>query len=173
MRARSLLAAALLLAGAPVTTAWAEGPEKGPCERFAWSLERERALFSQPGMPVVTSGAELPAGTTAAVLRLRPAAEVSLPIPPERPVAAAGFAGFVLLAAPARPGTYQVTISEEAWVDLSHDGAHALRALGHTGRRGCPGLRKSVRFDLKSEPILVQISNAESDVLNLAISPAE
>lgn len=170
---RLVLASGLLLAAAPVAFAQGQQPEKPPCERFAWSVERERAMFSGSELPKVQSGGALPTGTQAALIQLRPAGEVDFAIAVEKALKPGTFGAVVKIEAPVRPGVYQVTLSEEAWVDVSQDGAHPLSALGHTGRRSCPGLRKSVRFDLKGEPALVQITGAETDTLKLAISPAD
>jgi hypothetical protein len=53
------------------------------CEKFAWSLARERAAFAAPDKAAIVSGETLaapPAG--ALVIRLQPAAEVSFAMPP-------------------------------------------------------------------------------------------
>jgi hypothetical protein len=63
-----------------------------------------------------------------------------------------------------------VTASEEARIDIAANGK-IERALGHTGTRDCPGMRKSVRFQI-SGPVSIQISNAASRTLDLAIAPA-
>lgn len=168
---RSALAAGLLVAAAPLSCV--RGQPEGPaCERFAWSLEREKALFSTPELPRVQSGGAMPRGAEAALIQLRPPGEIDLPIAVEKAPKPGTFGAVVTIEAPVRPGIYQITLSEEAWVDVSQDRVHPLSALGHTGRRSCPGLRKSVRFDLKAEPVLVQITGAETETMKLAISPA-
>jgi len=55
------------------------------CEKFAWSLARERAAFAATDNTTVAAGetlAALPAG--ALVIRLQPGAQASFAMPPER-----------------------------------------------------------------------------------------
>ena len=55
------------------------------CEKFAWSLARERAAFAAADKATVAAGetlAALPAG--ALLLRLQPGAQASFEMPPER-----------------------------------------------------------------------------------------
>lgn len=59
---------------------------------------------------------------------------------------------------------------DEAWVDVVQNGGYA-RSIGSTGRSDCPGLRKSVRFDVASNPIVLQISGASVDFISIVVSP--
>lgn len=59
---------------------------------------------------------------------------------------------------------------DEAWVDVVQNGGYG-RSIGSTGRSDCPGLRKSVRFDVASNPIVLQISGASVDVISIVVSP--
>jgi hypothetical protein len=55
------------------------------CEKFAWSLARERAAFAAADRTPITAGgtlAALPAG--ALVIRLQPGAQAAFDMPPER-----------------------------------------------------------------------------------------
>jgi hypothetical protein len=61
-----------------------------------------------------------------------------------------------------------VTLSDEAWIDIVQDGAYRP-SLEFSGVHGCPGLRKSVRFDFKQGPLILQLSSASAPSLKLAI----
>ena len=74
----SLIAAALIASLAPARA------EDG-CEKFAWSLARERAAFAAADKSTIAAGetlTALPAG--ALVIRLQPGAQASFEMPPER-----------------------------------------------------------------------------------------
>jgi hypothetical protein len=51
------------------------------------------------------------------------------------------------------------------------DGRYA-RSVGSSGRRDCPGLRKTVRFDLAASPLVLQISGAPAKSLSVVFGPA-
>ena len=48
----------------------------------------------------------------------------------------------------------------------------SIKSSDFSGQKNCPGVRKSVRFDLAAGPATVQISNAPSASIQLAIAPA-
>ncbi|PIU04129.1 MAG: hypothetical protein COT28_19085 [Methylobacterium sp. CG08_land_8_20_14_0_20_71_15] len=143
------------------------------CTAFAWPLLRELAWFEAPGLPRKASGDTLPAEMPAAVLALKPTGEVAYPVPPSRPPAADSYGGILMLEAPPSAGIYQVTLSDEAWLDVSQDGRSGLSPVSHTGKRDCPGLRKSLRFQLGSGRVVIAISGAKSDSIRVAVAPAE
>ena len=94
-------------------------------------------------------------------------------MPPERkPKVERWFGGMIRLAAPEKPGIYQVTLSEEAWIDVVQDGRYA-RSVGSTGRSDCPGLRKSVRLELGAAPFVLQLSGVAAEQVVVAINPRE
>ena len=72
------------------------------------------------------------------------------------------FAGHFVLAAPAKPGVYRVTISSGGWVDVLDGGAY-LHPKAFSGAKGCEGARKSVKFDLPSRPLALQFSGVPSE----------
>jgi hypothetical protein len=78
----------------------------------------------------------------------------------------------VKFASPPQAGVYQVTLSDEAWIDVIQDG-HFLPSKAHSGKKGCPGMRKSVRFDFQAAPIVLQLSDVSTDTINVAVLPAE
>jgi len=109
---------------------------------------------------------------TALILHLSPAHQAKFALPPERkPRTEAWYGGALSLLAPSKPGIYQVTVSEEAWIDLVQDGRYA-HSIGSTGRSDCPGMRKSVRFELTPAPFALQISGAASSQIAVIIAPA-
>ena len=142
------------------------------CASFAWSVARERAAFGAPDLPVVTSGSALSGGASAARLALKPAGEIVLPVPSEKAVKPDTFAGFVTATVPAA-GTYQVTLSNEAWIDVSQDGRSTLKPTAHSGKAGCPEVRKSVRFALDVGTVTIEISRASSPQIKLDLLNAE
>ncbi len=163
----TLAAAALFVIATPAIA------EDG-CDKFAWSLARERAAFAAADKPALKMGqaiAVIP--KTAFVLVLQPGAQASFAMPPERkPKAERWFGGALAFPAPDRPGIYQVTLSEEAWIDVVQDGRYA-RSVGSTGRSDCPGLRKSVRLDLSATLFVLQLSGVTSERVVISIGARE
>lgn len=163
----SLLVAALIVSLGPAAA------EDG-CEKFAWSLARERAAFSASDKPTIAAGetlTSLPAGGV--VIRLRPGAQASFEMPPERkPRTEPWHGGMVRLPALAKPGIYQVTLSDDAWIDVIQNGRYA-RSVGSTGRSDCPGVRKSVRLDLDASPVVLQLSGVAPDTIAITIGPVQ
>jgi hypothetical protein len=113
MRASAIILAMLAVAGPAVA-------DDMGCDKFAWSLTRERALFAAADKRPLTAGAELAAiPTEAIVLSLRPAGQATFVLPPERkPKSESWFGGGLRLPAPEKPGSYQLTLSQEAWIDV-------------------------------------------------------
>lgn len=163
------LGLALALAGTPAA---AQDHAQAACAGFSWSLTREQAWFQAPSLPKLDSGATLPPDAPSAVLRLKPAAQAELPTAPTREPKPGTYAGFVRIAAPAMAGVYQITLSDEGWLDVIQEGEGPRSPSAHTGKRGCPDLRKSLRFQLGSKPIVVAISNASTETIRFAFAPA-
>jgi hypothetical protein len=144
------------------------------CEKFAWSLARERAAFAATGKTTIAAGetlAALPAG--ALVIRLQQGAQASFEMPPERkPRMEQWHGGMVRFPALAKSGIYQITLSDDAWIDVIQNGRYA-RSVGSTGRSDCPGVRKSVRLDLDASPVVLQVSGVSPDAITIAIGAVE
>lgn len=116
------------------------------------------------------SGAVLDVGSPTAVrLTLVPAAEAGFDVAPDRTPAATAPAG--VLRFEARAGTYQITLTDPGWLDLVQNG-QALRPVAFSGVTDCEGARKTMRFALMSGPATLQISDARTRTLGIAISPA-
>jgi hypothetical protein len=151
----------------------------GPCfaqepvgfDKFKWPLDKERATLNGTDLPKLASGDRaawpLPFATT---LTLLPFADAKLPAAPERaPKSPDTFAGFIQVPAPARAGTYKITLSAEGWIDVEQAG-HAVKSSAFSGALGCEGIRKSVKFDLVAEPFAVQFSSIQANTIRIAIT---
>ena len=165
---RAILAAGLVALS--VNTVMAE--DAPACASFAWSVARERAAFGVPDLPMLASGSALSGDAGAAQLTLKPVAGIALPVPSEKAVKPDTFASFVTATVPVA-GTYQVTLSNEAWIDVSQDGRSTLKPTAHSGKAGCPDVRKSVRFMLDVGAVTIEISRASSPQIKLDFLRAE
>ncbi|WP_448951264.1 hypothetical protein [Labrys neptuniae] len=145
--------------------------ETAACKPFKWSLAREQGWF-QAAPPALASGATLAKPEGAAELKLSPASDVAFPVSLDRKPATGTFGAFLAVPAIEKAGLYQVTLSEEGWIDVIQAGAK-VKYSAATGQKSCPGLRKSVRFNLQSGPVSLQISGVKADTVKLALAPAE
>jgi hypothetical protein len=148
----------------------AHAQDASGCDKFKWSIARERALFAAGAKPAA-SGATIAPGEGYAVA-LAPAPSVTFSVPPERAPKPGTFSAALTIDAIDKPGPYQITLSDEAWLDVVQAGA-LIKSAGFSGQKDCPEVRKSVRFDLQAGPATIQISNAAGGALNLAIEPAQ
>jgi hypothetical protein len=141
------------------------------CDKFKWPLDQERSLLTGGKAATVASGSSVTSQLPVAVtVSLVPFADAKLPAAPERaPRLPTSFAGFVQVSPPAHEGTYKISLSSEAWVDVVQAG-HLVKSVAFSGAMGCEGIRKSVKFDLKAEPFAVQLSNAPGNSIGIAIS---
>jgi hypothetical protein len=166
----SLIAAALataLFAVIPRAEVWAL--DKPACEQFDWSIAREQSLFASPALKKVSSGAALDQ-PGAAALELSPNASVAFVLPPARQPKTADSFGGVLTVNNLAAGTYQITLSSEAWIDVIQDGK-TVDSTAHSGKRGCADVRKTVRFQLKVGTATIQLSGATTNAVNIAVLP--
>jgi len=145
--------------------------EPSGCDKFKWPLDKERATLTGTDLPKLPSGGRatfpLP---FARLVTLTPFADAKLPVAPERaPKSNNSFAGSIEVAAPARRGTYKITLSSEGWIDVLQDGKR-LQSIAATGATGCNGVRKSVKFELAAAPFTVQFSGVDADSIGVVIS---
>ena len=148
----------------------AQAQEKNSCDQFKWSVARERASFTAGAKPAA-SGAAIVVGEGYAVT-LAPSESIAFRKPPERAPKPGSFGAILSLAAIDKPGLYQVTLSDEAWLDVIQ-GDSEIKSVAFSGQKECPGVRKSVRFDLQAGPATIQLSNAAGATLNIALEPAQ
>jgi hypothetical protein len=138
------------------------------CDKFKWPLDKERATLTGTDLPKLASGSRanwpLPFAT---IVTLIPFADAKLAVAPERaPKLNNSFAGSIDVAAPARSGTYKITLSSEGWIDVVQSGKR-LKSIAATG---CDGVRKSVKFELGAARFPVQFSGVEASSVGVAIS---
>jgi len=167
---RRLFAALFLIASLGA----AHADDNASCAEFAWPLETEKAWFASSDLRKVPNGETIPALADGAIeLQLAELSTANLPKPPERapkpPDLRAGFVSFTTLP---KAGILQVTLTGEGWIDMIQNEAY-LQAKEHTGKRDCPGLRKSVRFEVKQESLILQISGADMNAIGIAFRFAD
>jgi hypothetical protein len=135
-------------AAAMVSFASTVAAEESGCEHFAWSLKREQALFAAPEPRTVSSGTTLDMlPEKAIVLELKPNTAVSYVVQPARQAKSAESSGGIIsISNVPKAGSYQVTTSANAWIDVIQN-AKAVDSTAHTGQRDCAEIRKSVRFN--------------------------
>ena len=149
------------------STSFAMADDAG-CAAFKWPVTREQALFAEA--QAEQSGTALAVGTAADV-SLEPIDTVTFEVAPERPPASGTFGATGSLVVPPE-GTIQITLSDEAWIDVIQDG-HAMKSVGFSGVKTCPGIRKSVRFKLSAGPATIQLSGAKQANLKVAVLAPE
>ncbi len=142
------------------------------CDKFKWPLDKERATLTGTDLPKMASGDRITWPIPwATILTLVPFADAKLPVPPElAPKSPTSFAGFLRIAAPAKAGTYKITLSSEGWIDVVQD-SHAVKSSAFSGATGCEGVRKSVKFELAAQPLTMELSGVPSDSIGIALSP--
>jgi hypothetical protein len=164
-----LLIAIVLLAAAPASAA----EEPSGCDKFKWSIERERAALTAPDRVKLASGGELAAlPSTGMTLALSAPAEARLPAPPERAPKEGTFAGFTTFKAPPKAGSYTVSLSAGGWVDVVQDG-HALKPKAFSGATDCDGIRKTMKYEISASPFVLQVSGIKENAVSIAILPSE
>ena len=169
LRPRLLLALLGMLAALPAGTAAAQ--DASGCAKFKWPVDRERSAFGTPGLQVVDEGKPLPGIMDPAIVKLKPVAEATFERPPGRKPKDGTFGAAFKTPPIAVAGTYQITLSDEAWIDVIQNGRE-LRSSAFSGERDCPNVRKSVRFALAAGQATVQISGAAADSIKVDLLPA-
>ena len=140
------------------------------------SLSMMGAVQAQPAC-LASSNVELKAATAspeleparllldqAATVTLHPGNDVRFVLAPQKPGAAGSFGG--MLAVDVREaGTYQVSLSAGAWIDVVKDGA-AVASTGHDHGAGC----KMVSFLLQPGRHVIQLSGNRDDTIKVMIA---
>lgn len=139
------------------------------CDKFKWPIDKERAMLTSA--KPVASGSDVAQPEAAAVkLALSPLADAKLPTEPGRkPKMADSYAGFVRYASLPKAGTYRVTLSDAAWIDVVQDGQE-VKSIAHSGALACDGIRKSVKFNLAASPFVIEISGTEAHQIAIAVT---
>jgi len=167
-----VLALALLSAPAAADNAPSKNDSQAAaCSRFAWAVTREKSWFAAK-LPTAHSGERVAKSDEGILLALKPTKTFNFFLAPERKPSPDSYSGNFVIFGVAAPGLYQITLSEDASVDVFENGVR-LKSTAFTGDKDCPGLRKSVRFELTpGAPITIQISNSPKDQIKVAIAPA-
>jgi hypothetical protein len=166
---KTIFVALTLFAAAPAIAA----EEPSGCDKFKWNIDHARAALTAPDRAKLTSGSELTAlPATGVTVALVAPADAKLPMPPERAPKEGTFAGFAKFPAVTKAGSYTLSLSKGAWIDLVQDG-HFLKPTAFSGATDCEGIRKTVKFDLAAMPFMLQISGARENSLSIAIQPSE
>ena len=162
--------AATVAALAPFVEALAAEPAMEPaveaaCASFAWPILDAKAALAG-SVPIVASGGR---AAPAFTLALRPMDDVAFPVKPERmPKAGGTFGGYVTFDPPAGR-LLQVTLSGEAWIDVVR-GQTPTKSTAFSGKSGCAGVRKSVRFEMSGVgPLTLQVSGVATPAIQIDI----
>jgi hypothetical protein len=166
----ALIAVAALVIAGPCL-AQEQRQEPVGCDKFKWPLDKERATLTGTDLPKLASGDRVTWPIPwATIITLVPFADAKLPSAPEQaPKSPSSFAGFLQAAAPAKAGTYKITLSSEGWIDVVQDG-HAAKSTAFSGATGCEGVRKSVKFDLAAQPLTIELSSVPANSIGIAVS---
>jgi hypothetical protein len=166
---KSLFVALVWLAAVPAMAA----EEPSGCDKFKWNIDHARAALTAPDRAKLNSGSELATlPATGVTISLVAPADAKLPTPPERAPKDGTFAGFAKFPAVPKAGSYTVSLSNGAWLDLVQDG-HFLKPTAFSGATDCHGIRKTVKFDLSATPFVLQISGVRENSLSIAVQPSE
>ena len=166
---KSLFVALTLLAAAPAFAA----EEPSGCDKFKWNIDHARAALTAADRTKLTSGSELAAlPATAVTIALVTPADAKLPTPPERAPKDGTFAGFTKVTSAPKAGSYTISLSNGAWVDVVQNG-HFLKPTAFSGATDCDGIRKTMKYNFSASPFVLQISGARENSLSIAIQPSE
>ncbi len=142
------------------------------CDRLSWSVGREHGWFDDARLPRRESGARLRQIDRAVELDLRPTPDVHFFLSPVHEPKSDSFSGVVAFFGVPRLGRYQVTLSEEASVEVFENGTR-LKPVGRVSGKSCPGIRESVRFDLApGNLVLVEVIGAPTRTIKVALAEA-
>lgn len=158
MRA-ALIACVLPILAAPYEAA----ARDDACGQIPRTEGREVAPFDAY-LPTVDSALSLPKEGVF-TLRLTHMSDVIYPKTPERG-GDTSFGGFVVIEnIPA--GRYSILLSDEAWLEALQENQR-LPMLAFDRNRDCPGVRQAVEFEVTSQPLLLQVSDAPAKQINIA-----
>jgi hypothetical protein len=140
------------------------------CEQSAWPLSLERNLLRQAvGVTLYAPVSLENVPEHGFILRLQHSSVAEFALPPRQPTTADGFAGRGQFEAPIRPGTVQVTLSDEAWVDVVQEGRY-VEPLAMIAPADCPGVARSIRFVLGAKPFVLQVSRSLRNAVGMVIT---
>ena len=166
---KSLLVTLTMLIAAPAFAA----EEPSGCDKFKWNIDHARAVLTAPDRIKLNTESELAGLPSAgATMALATPADAKLPMPPERAPKEGSYAGFVRIGSLPKAGSYTISLSSGAWLDVVQDGRF-LKPMAFSGATDCEGVRKTMKYDLSASPLLLQISGARQNSLSIAILPSD
>jgi hypothetical protein len=139
------------------------------------------AAQAQPSCPAPSSGIMLTSATAspeleparlmleqAAVVSLHPVGEVRFARPPDRRLDVSSYGG--MLAVDVREaGTYQVSLSAGAWIDMLKDGTE-VASTAHDHGAQCSNAAKMVSFALQPGRHVIQLSGNKADTIKVTVA---
>lgn len=148
----------------------------GGCESFEFPLATELKWMTAGETLAATSGTKLDALPTQAIaVTLVPTGDIKFELAPTgkpKNKPENSFAGLLTFAGVPKADFYQVSLSGPGWIDVIQNG-QALKAVAHTGKSDCEGLRKSVRFELAPGPFTVQIADVPAVSIKVTVRKAD
>jgi hypothetical protein len=157
---------ALLSAGGSTALAAGAG-----CDAGRWPLSAIQTHFGGT-LPALANGEPLPALGAPALVNLSAQAEVTFPHPPGRSSKANPAYAAVLKLGVEPAATYQITVSNGAWVDVVENG-ELVRPSGYFRTKDCPGVNKSIRFKTNGGALAIQISGSYDKTIRVEAARAE
>ena len=138
------------------------------------------AAQAQPSCPAPSGGITVTSATAspeleparlmleqAAVVSLHPVGEVRFARPPDRHLDVSSYGG--MLAVDVREaGTYQVSLSAGAWIDMLKDGAE-VASTAHDHGAQCSASAKMVSFALQPGRHVIQLSGNKDDTIRVMV----
>jgi hypothetical protein len=158
---RAHLIACVLAVGAAAQEAAARD---NACGQIPVTAGREVEPFST-WLPSIATTQSIPKEGVF-TLRLAAMSEVIYPVAPERG-SDSGYGGFVTIES-LPVGRYRVLLSDVAWLDAVLDNQR-LPILVYDRSDDCPGVHQILEFDVRSQPLVLQVSGAPFPVINIAV----
>ncbi len=166
------LSLVLLFPNPPFADEAAKNQSDAGCGKLPWSVARERAWFSDAQLVRRASGSRMRKIDRAVELDLQPTSKVKFFLPPVRKPKSDSFSGEVTFFGVPKPGVYQVTLSDDASVDVFENGVR-LKEMDSMSGKDCPGIGRSVRFELApGDLVLVEVSGAPGKSIKAAFAEA-
>jgi hypothetical protein len=141
------------------------------CDAGKWPLSVVQGRFGGT-LPAVANGDSLPTLGAPVLVNLSAQADVAFVHAPARAAKANPAFAAVVKLGPKPAATYQVTVSDGAWVDLV-EGGEIVKQSGYVHRKDCAGVDKSIRFKTNGGPLAIQISGAYAKAIKLEAARVE
>jgi len=167
--------AALAASGGLLLLASAPGFAQEACTGFKWPVDTEIGWMGAADSEAVATGATIPAPLAKALtLTLKPSKAETLPVVSgvkKQAVGSESFSGWFTIDKIEKAGTYQVSLSQNGWIDVAQDGK-LVDSTAFTGNHECKSIRKSVRYELAPGSALIQIVGAPAETIKVTVREA-